>query len=88
MGETRRLGARGPPSTHATSSSVREDSRARSAARWPAASRARSRRDRSGRLLVVTGHPLGLSEVVDQSGDPTDGQGQQLVQCRVCGRRH
>ena len=46
MGESRRLGDREPPSTQATSSSVRSVSRARSAARWPAASSARSRRVR------------------------------------------
>ena len=47
MGETRRLGDREPASTQATSSSVRAVRRARSAARWPAASRTRSRRERA-----------------------------------------
>ena len=80
MGETRRLGDRAPPSTQATSSSVRAVSRARSAARWPAASRTRSRRERAADRLVVTGLPLGPAQGVDEPADPAGGQGQHLGQ--------
>ncbi len=85
-GDPQGRGPRPPSSTQATSSSVCDARRARSAARCPAASSTRSRRDRFSVGSWSPASRCRLAQAVDEPSDPPGGRARTVAMSGSAGR--